>query len=209
MTDPASDRHRWTVAEVSDVAGPGALYRNYLEQQDVRRCLRAASEAQPLRSAADVGCGYGRLTMVLTEFAAEVVGFEREAGLLRQARGLMPGIDFREAESLTRLPADASAFEFAMTFTVLQHLRPPEALGVIAELKRVATRFVLLVEETDAKLVDGDPAAEGTGITVGRDMATYADWMRPWAMTQSFPRRIEPGYPRADVGRYMLFRAPV
>ena len=94
-----------------------------------------------------------------------------------------------------------------MTFTVLQHLRPPEALGVVAELKRISRRFVLLVEETDATLVDGDPAAKGTGITVGREVAAYVEWMRPWTLTLSFPRRIEPGYPRADVGTYMLFRA--
>jgi SAM-dependent methyltransferase len=206
--DAEVPRHRWSVSEVSDVSGPGALYRNYLEQQDVRRCLRAASETAPLRSAADVGCGYGRLTMVLTEFAPEVVGFEREAELLRPARGLMPGVDFREAASLTRLPAEPSAFDFAMTFTVLQHMRPPEARGVIRELQRVTTRFVLLVEETDAGFVDGDPGAEGTGITVGRDVSTYSTWMEPWALALSFPRRIEPGYPRADVGSYMLFRAP-
>ena len=204
-----TERHRWSVPEVSDVSGPGALYRNYLEQQDLRLCLRAASQADagPLRSAADVGCGYGRLTMVLSEFASSVAGFEREPELLRLARGLMPGVDFREAASLTRLPADAAAFDFAMTFTVLQHLRPPEALGVIAELKRIAREFVLLVEETDPKLVDGDPSVEGTGITVGREVATYVEWMRPWTLTLSFPRRIEPGYPRPDVGTYMLFRA--
>ena len=37
-----TERHRWSVPEVSDVSGPGALYRNYLEQQDLRLCLRAA-----------------------------------------------------------------------------------------------------------------------------------------------------------------------
>ena len=201
-----SSRHHWTVSEVSDVSGPAALLRNYLEQQDLRRCLRAAAEAKPLRTAADVGCGYGRLTMVLSEFASEAVaGFEREPELLRQARSLMPGIDFRKTPSLDRLPAEESEFDFAMTFTVLQHMREWDALAVIRELKRVSSGFALLVEETDSKFADGDPAAEGTGITVGRGVSVYAGWMEPWPMILSFPRRIEPGYPRPDVGHFMLF----
>ena len=201
-----SSRHHWTVSEVSDVSGPPALLRNYLEQQDLRHCLRAAAKAKPLRTGADVGCGYGRLTLVLSEFASEaVVGFEREPALLRQARALMPGIEFRETPSLDRLPADEAAFDFVMTFTVLQHMREPDALAVIRELKRVSSGFALLVEETDPSFVDGDPAPEGTGITVGREESTYAGWMEPWPMILSFPRRIEPGYPRADVGHFMLF----
>jgi SAM-dependent methyltransferase len=205
---PASPPHRWTTAEVSDVSGPAALLRNYLEQQDLRLCLRAASQRQPLRAAADVGCGYGRLTMVLSEFAADVVGFEREPDLLRQARALMPAIGFREAPSLARLPAESSAFDLAMTFTVLQHMRDAEALAVIGELKRVSTGLILLVEETDATFVDGDVATEGAGITIGRAVDTYAAWMHPWSPILSFPRRIEPNYPRPDVGSYMLFSGP-
>jgi SAM-dependent methyltransferase len=204
---PDSQRHHWSVSEVSDVSGPAALLRNYLEQQDLRRCLRAAAERRPLRAAADVGCGYGRLTPVLSEFATKVVGFERELDLLRQARTLMPAIDFREAASLDRLPSDPAEFDFVMTFTVLQHMREAEALDVIRELKRVGSGAVLLVEETDAAFSDGDPATEGAGITVGRAVETYAAWMQPLSLILRFPRRIEPGYPRWDVGTYMLFSA--
>ena len=117
----------------------------------------------------------------------------------------MPGIEFRETPSLDRLPADEAVFDFVMTFTVLQHMREPDALAVIRELKRLSIGFALLVEETDPSFVDGDPAAEGTGITVGRGVSTYAGWMEPLPMILSFPRRIEPGYPRADVGHFMLF----
>ena len=79
-------RHVWNVAEVADAAGPSANLRNYLEQRDVRRCLAAASELGPIRRACDVGCGYGRLTMVLAEVAEKVVGVEREGSFVQEAR---------------------------------------------------------------------------------------------------------------------------
>ncbi len=200
------ERHLWKVPEVSDTGGPAAGLRNYLEQRDVRRCLTAASALCRLRRAADVGCGYGRLTMVLSEFASAVVGFEREPALVAEATRLLPGIAFRSVDTLLALPAPTAGFDFAMTFTVLQHLGDADAKAVVEELKRIASPgSVLLVEETDPSLVSGDPQNPDAGLTVGRPVEAYADWMRPFELALRFPRQIEPGYPRLDVGTYMLF----
>jgi len=201
MTAPA--RHHWTIAEVADALGPSANVRNYLEQRDVRRCLQAASAIKPVARACDVGCGYGRLTMVLAEVAKQVVGFERESTFVAEARRLLPQIEFHQIEALSNLPASSGSFDFVMTFTVLQHLGDAEARQVAAELKRLGQGgCVLLTEETDAAFMDG---AEGGGITKGRAVATYGEWMRPFDLVLRFPRQIEPGYPRSDVGTYMLF----
>ena len=198
-----SARHQWTVAEVADVAGPSANVRNYLEQRDVRRAVQAASSIKPIARACDVGCGYGRLTMVLSEVAAQVVGFEREPAFVVEARRLLPQIEFRQVEVLSNLPATSGFFDFAMTFTVLQHLVEAEALQVVSELKRLAQGgCVLLTEETDVTFMDG---AEGGGMTKGRAVGMYREWMKPFELTLQFPRQIEPGYPRKDVGTYMLF----
>jgi SAM-dependent methyltransferase len=191
--------------EVADTVGPGANLRNYLEQRDVRRCLDAARKLRPIRRAFDVGCGYGRLTMVLMEVAADVVGFEREASFVGEARRLLPGALFHQVETLERLPAPTGSCDFAMTFTVLQHMRDSDARAVLEELKRVAQGgIVLLTEETDPSLSDG-VAEGGTGVTVGRSEETYAGWMAPFSQVLQFRRQIEPGYPRANVGSYMMF----
>jgi SAM-dependent methyltransferase len=196
-------RHRWTIAEVADAVGPSANVRNYLEQRDLRRCLLAAAARLPIRRACDVGCGYGRLTMVLTESAAHVVGFEREASFVEEAARLLPTVEFQRIETLASLPAPDGAFDFAMTFTVLQHLGDAEARRVLAELQRVARGgIVLLTEETDPTLVDG---VEGGDLTKGRSRETYREWMRPFVPVLEFARQIEPGYPRDDVGTYMMF----
>jgi len=143
--------------------------------------------------------------MVLMEAADAVAGFEREASFVEEARRLLPGAAFHQVETLERLPAPAASCDFAMTFTVLQHMRDPEARAVIEEVKRVAQGgVVLLTEETDPALADGF-ADGGTGVTVGRSEETYAAWMAPFTEVLRFRRQIEPGYPRSNVGSYMMF----
>jgi len=204
-----SARHKWTLEEVVDSVGPGAILRNYVEQRDVRACLLAAAVHGPIRRAADVGCGYGRLTPVLSEVASEVWGLEREALFVDEAKRLQPKAQFLQVESLERLPLPDNSVDFAMTFTVMQHMRKQNAIAVCIELKRIAQHgFVLVVEETDPTLADDDSDSGGGGVTIGRSVDTYREWMRPFELVLQRAREIEPGYPRPDVGTYMLFEAP-
>src|SRR5690349_12702517 len=118
------DRMVWTPTEVVDVDGPRAMLRAYLEQRDVRTLL-AARHRSRVAAACDVGCGFGRLTSLLGEFADTVVGFEREPGLVAIARHLLPAIDIRAVERLSQLPAEDRAFDIGLVFTVLQHVPEP------------------------------------------------------------------------------------
>jgi SAM-dependent methyltransferase len=186
------------------------MLRAYLEQRDVRELCARISTAGRLAAACDVGCGFGRLTPVLTEFAERVVGFERERGLLSIAQSLQPSIDFRPIDSLRRLPADQASFNLGLVFTVLQHVPEPEVRAVIDELRRIVTPdgHLLLCEETDAALEAGDRAAAHLGYTCGRPVTTYEAWLAPWKLVATKRRSIEPDYSRPDVGMYMLFAGP-
>lgn len=203
-----TERKTWTPSDVVDVAGPSALLRNYLEQRDVRAYLHQASSRRAVHRAYDVGCGFGRLTPVLSEVAAEVIAFEREAALIDTARRLLPALRFEHVPTLERLPvADASA-DFVLTFTVVQHMPDTRAEAVLAELHRVLAPggHLLLVEETDTTLEAGDPARADLGYTRGRPASWYVERFSPASLVTTSPRVIEPGYPRADVGTYMLFQ---
>jgi SAM-dependent methyltransferase len=204
------ERLVWTPHEVVDVDGPRAMLRAYLEHRDVREFCARLSSAGGLTAACDVGCGFGRLTPVLTEFAERVVGFEREATLLSIARALQPTVDFREIDTLQRLPAEPASFDLGLVFTVLQHIPEPGVRAVIAEVQRIVkpSGHLLICEETDAGLEAGDRSAADLGYTCGRPVATYAAWLAPWKLLTTKRRTIEPGYPRADVGTYMLFAGP-
>ena len=201
---------QWTPREVVDVDGPRAMLRAYLEQRDVREFCASVILTARIPAACDVGCGFGRLTPVLTEFAERVVGFEREQGLLTIAQSLQPSIEFRPIDTLTRLHADDNAFAFGLVFTVLQHVPEPEVQSVIDELRRVVAPngHLLLCEETDPALEAGDRANAHLGYTCGRPVTTYESWLAPWRLVATKPRTIEPDYPRADVGTYMLFAGP-
>lgn len=202
-----TERKTWTPTDVVDVSGPPALLRNYLEQGLVRDCVHRAEMTTPITRAYDVGCGFGRLTPVLSEFASVVVGFEREATLIATARQLLPALEFIEVASLETLPVPDASAELVMTFTVLQHMPDPEAEAVIREMARVLAPggHVLVVEETDPTLEAGDVTRAEAGYTRGRPWSWYEARFAPLQLIRMGPRVIEPGYPRADVGTYMLF----
>jgi len=202
-----SERKVWTPTDVVDVSGPAALLRNYLEQTYVRDCLTRVALEGPVRTAYDIGCGFGRLTPVLAEQAARVIGFEREAPLVETAKQLLPDYQFVQVASLEQLPVPDHSAEFAMVFTVLQHMPDWNAEAVIREIHRVLTPggFVLVVEETDATLEAGDADRAELGYTKGRASSWYAQQFAPLQLIRMVPRTIEPSYPRADVGTYMLF----
>lgn len=204
------ERLVWTPAEVVDVDGPRAMLRAYLEQRDVRELCASVIRGVHVAAACDLGCGYGRLTPVLAEFADRVVGFERENGLLRIATSLQPSVEFRPIEALRTLPAENHAFDLGLIFTVLQHVPEPDVLAVIHEIHRILAPagYLLLCEETDATLEAGDRARADLGYTCGRPVETYQNWLMPWKLLATRRRSIEPGYPRADVGTYMLFGGP-
>lgn len=202
-----AERKTWTPTDVVDVSGPPALLRNYLEQGLVRDCVQRAELTTPITRAYDVGCGFGRLTPVLSEFASVVIGFEREATLIATARQLLPSLEFIEVATLETLPAPDASAEFVMTFTVLQHMPDAAAEKVSRELTRVLAPggHILVVEETDPTLEAGDASNAEAGYTRGRPWSWYSARFAPLRLIRMGPRIIEPGYPRADVGTYMLF----
>jgi SAM-dependent methyltransferase len=203
------ERLVWTPTEVVDVDGPRAMLRAYLEQRDVRTLL-AARHRSRVGAACDVGCGFGRMTSLLGEFADVVVGFEREPALVATARQLLPRIDIRAIETLASLPAADRSFDIGLVFTVLQHVPEPAVRDVVAEIVRVMKPdgTLLLCEETDVTLEAGDRSHGELGYTCGRAPEVYGAWLAPWRLVAAKPRVIEPGYPRPDVGSYMLFVGP-
>jgi len=197
----------WTLRDVVDVDFPAFALRTYLEQAGVRRFLAEASGGRRLAAAAEVGCGYGRLLPVLSEFADRVAGFERQPEFAAEATRLHPGAEISRVATLARLPSRDAAFDFVLTFTVLQHLVDPVAGAVAAEIRRIRAPGgrVLICEETDPSHRWGETGDPEGMCTVGRSAETYARLFAPLRLLASAPRVIEPTYARGDVGTYLLF----
>jgi SAM-dependent methyltransferase len=197
----------WQQQLVVDVRDAAFAARTYLEQQDVRALIGTVVAGRvPL--ACDVGAGYGRMSVVLTEFADAVIGIERERHFVEEASALLPAIRFVQVDALTTLPVHSVAVDLVLTFTVLQHLVDSVAQATANEIVRVLRPggHLLICEETDPLHRDGAVDDPNGICTIGRPVAVYQQLFRSLDLVTTRPRRIEPTYPRADVGTYMLFR---
>lgn len=205
-----SSRMIWEVGSVSDVAGPVDNVRNYIERQNLRSILKGLSAIHPLQSACEVGCGYGRIIMVLKEFSDQVVGFERETHLVALAQSLLPGIEFCRCDSLDQIGGmKKGPFDFVMTWTVLQHLTDDFCVKVIDQIKQLAPNgYVLLTEKNDAIRVTENNTDDSCFISRARPVELYQEWMRPFVLVQTTARIVEPGYPNPKPGTCLLFRSP-
>lgn len=205
-----SARMIWDIGSVSDVAGPVDNVRNYIERRNLRSILKELSAIHPIKSTCEVGCGYGRITMVLKEFADHVVGFEREPHLATLAQSLLPEIEICRCDSLDQISKMGKGpFDFIMTWTVLQHLTDDFCLKVIEEIKKLAPNgYVLLTEKNDAIRVTENNKDDRCFISRARPVEVYKEWMKPFVLVKATERILEPGYPNPKPGACMLFKSP-
>lgn len=197
----------WKVADVSNTRGPSDNVRNYLDRKNLRKCLNGIVKNRNTSKAADIGCGYGRLTITLPEFFKEVIGFEREAHFVEIAKTLNPNIKFFQTKTLTKIDAEDNYFDFAMTSTVLQHMIDNEAKAVISEMKRIVGEgYILLCEDTDLTECYGDTSKPKEFLMKGRSIKTYENWMQPFKLIKIVDRVIEPTYHKMSAGTFMIFK---
>ena len=204
----SSQRVTWQPEYVVDVRDAAFATRTYLEQADVRAFLKEVTGQARLGVACDVGAGYGRMTVVLSEFADRVIGLEREPHFVMEAARLLPAINFVQVDSLAELPIQTATVDFVLTFTVLQHLVDAVVEPATQEIARILKSggHLLICEETDPNHRSGEVEDPNGLCTIGRPVSDYQRLFATFDLVATKPRRIEPTYPRGDVGTYMLFR---
>jgi SAM-dependent methyltransferase len=208
LTVPSTLRVIWQPDDVVDARDAAFATRTYLEHADVRSFVAQAAVSRQLDTACEVGAGYGRMTMVLSEFARRVVGLEREPHFVAEASRLHPGIEFVQVESLTELPLPTASVEFVLAFTVLQHLIDAVVEPTAREIDRILRPggHLLLCEETDPSQRGGDVDDPNGNCIIGRPVGEHQRLFGRFDLVSTEPRRVEPTYARPDTGTYMLFR---
>lgn len=203
----------WSVKGVTDADGPALNVRNYIERRNLRAVLTIAGHG---KIAGELGCGYGRVIMALSEFYDEVHGFEREAHLLEIARPLLPSIRFHRVARLCEFAeAVRGPFDLLMTRAVLQHI-PDEEVTEILEVAKAhlsSTGHLLLGEKTDTSdhAQIGDPLKGNAFMSRGRSLETWTRWVAPLKLKYARPIEVEPTYRSVvnrdyrNVGTVMLF----
>ena len=206
-----NDRIVWTVSGVSDVTDFPATFnvRNYWERNTIRSVLQEITQKHHISSACEFGCGYGRIIMVLKEFADMVVGFEREEHFIKIAKSLLPDITFYKVESFDDIESNYDGtFDLSMTNVFLQHLTDEKCQKTIECIKKMtADGHVLLIEKTDEKETTINQANENEFISRARTLNTYKRMMEPYKLIYITRRILEPTYPlKRNPCSLMLFK---
>ena len=79
----------------------------------------------PRWSVLDIGCGLGRLTRALGERFGPTVGVDVSEEMVRRARQLTPGVEFRKTSGVDLAEFPDRSFDLVFSFLVLQHLPAP------------------------------------------------------------------------------------
>ena len=113
----------------------GRDYEHQAEVIAVRRMLAG----RHYERAADIGGGYGRLAVILTDYADRVTLVDPSTQQLSLSREIFPDKPFepfeRELAEAAKLPFDDASIDLVVMVRVLHHLPDPE--NELAELARV------------------------------------------------------------------------
>jgi SAM-dependent methyltransferase len=202
------DRFVWSISDVSNSILPDADVRNYHDHDNIRSILKKIPLTEAFDSACEVGCGYGRVISVLKEFANNVVGFERESGLVEIANSLLHEINVVQVEDLDEI-SNFGTFDLIMTCTVLQHLTDDYSKKLIDTMKSCLREngYILIIESTDDKLgIVGNANKGAQFLSRPRSVDTYVEWMKPLELFAITKRKLEASY-HSDAGSCMLFRS--
>ncbi len=125
----------------------------YTERNEVApakrvQAFKAMLEGLEIQSALEAGCNKGHnleaIALALGR-PCELSGIELNKHALELARKTRPQFNFIEGE-LCALPFESGSFDLAFTAGVLIHIPPASLEQAMAEIFRVAKRYVLCVE---------------------------------------------------------------
>ena len=172
--------------KIEQVVGDGASKslptfssRLYYEVRSIRHFLGDLH----VKRALELGCGYGRLTPWIADFADEMFMVEPERDLAEETVKLYPTFTLASATA-DKMSFPNKHFGLIVSWTVLQHIPPGKIEQSISEIKRVAEddATILLAEHTQST---------SSPITWGRSIEEYMTLFAPFNLTRHEPRNLE------------------
>jgi len=135
MTSPRSEYQRSYDAVADEYVRRifDELQRKPLDRQLLDRFVSAVRNAGP---ACDMGCGPGHVARYLHEHGLNVCGIDLSQAMVERARGLVPGVEFRQGDMLA-LDAPDGAWAGIVAFYSIIHIDPNDMPRALGELRRV------------------------------------------------------------------------
>jgi SAM-dependent methyltransferase len=160
------------------------------------QALRSDLQDNNYRHAVEIGCGYGRVTPWLSEFASDVTGVDPNEAVLSVIEEYYPFVDTVAAKA-QELPMGSGTADLIFTRGVLQHVPETEIEPAATEIKRIASddAHFLLCEDT---------TGEETSTYHPRSLDRYADLFEPYSLENHWNRE-SPAKSREHNRSRMLF----
>lgn len=169
-----------------DATGEEAMFVRFLERIEqmpdvVARRHRSFEllALQPGDRVADVGCGLGTAARELAARGARVFGFDASEAMVAEARRRSGGesVEFAVAD-VSALPLEDGVLAGYRAERLYQHLADP--LAALAEARRVLApggRLVLVDQDWDSFVIDGDPKDVTRAILLGFSDSIRNSWI--------------------------------
>lgn len=171
--------------------------RNYYEISLMRDVLQ--THEITVQNSLEIGCGYGRLSPWIAEFAENHYGIDINEEAIDKARVLYPHLHWKNS-SIQHNRLQSNKFQLTVTWTVLQHIPPSEINNVRSQINRISSKggYLLICEETEGP---------GDNHVWPRSIKTY-DWLfRQFKLIETRSRQLEPTYnDHSPGGEIMLFK---
>jgi ubiquinone/menaquinone biosynthesis C-methylase UbiE len=104
------------------------------EETYIKKLLSYIDKPNPI--ILDVGCGDGRHSIMIDRNGGRATGIDLSKSMLREAKTLYPGGDFREAD-MRELPFDNDFFDGIWSSGSIYHITKADAKKVVREFRRV------------------------------------------------------------------------
>jgi SAM-dependent methyltransferase len=102
-----------------------------------------------VKSILDVGCGNGLITNPLGESGFEVTGVDRSVAALKNVTTAKIQCD------CNAIPVEDLSFDLVLSSELLEHLEPQLYAETVAEMKRIAKKYILVSVPNDESLSKG------------------------------------------------------
>jgi SAM-dependent methyltransferase len=109
------------------------LQHKPLDRQLLDRFAASVREVGPV---CDMGCGPGHVARYLHERGVQVCGIDLSPAMVERARGLTPGVEFRQGNMMA-LDAPDSAWAGIVAFYSIIHIPRRDMARALGELRRV------------------------------------------------------------------------
>ncbi len=112
--------------------------------------LKKVGELKP-KNVLEIGCGFGKNLKFLSEnlsYPTTLMGFDISESMVRKAKNNLNNQVILGCADINSLPFHDQSYDLIFTYAALMHVPEQNIRRAIQELRRVAKKYLIIIEET-------------------------------------------------------------